>query len=178
MVDHIASRKKLDHMLVWALLLLAAASAAPLPAAAPARLNSSSHSPQSSSHSSSAALPGYRALKEEETATKEVVDEEEDLSRLARHVAGHAVGVVLTGGGGHGLAHLGALRALEDAGVPVDVVGGTSQGALVGVEPASGNVTQLCAGQGGLTSFSSHVVIPEDGAVLVQTAGLAKFALS
>ena len=53
-----------------------------------------------------------------------------------------------------------------------------SQGALVGVEPASGNVTQLCAGQGGLTSFSSHVVIPEDGAVLVQTAGLAKFALS
>ena len=59
------------------------------------------------------------------------VDEEEDLSRLARHVAGHAVGVVLTGGGGHGLAHLGALRALEDAGVPVDVVGGTSQGALV-----------------------------------------------
>jgi predicted acylesterase/phospholipase RssA len=38
----------------------------------------------------------------------------------------------LTGGGGHGLAHLGALRALEDAGVPVDVVGGTSQGALVG----------------------------------------------
>ena len=44
---------------------------------------------------------------------------------------GRAVGVVLTGGGGHGLAHLGALRALEDAGVPVDAVGGTSRGALV-----------------------------------------------
>jgi lysophospholipid hydrolase len=28
---------------------------------------------------------------------------EEDLQRLARHIAGHAVGVVLTGGGGHGL---------------------------------------------------------------------------
>ena len=41
------------------------------------------------------------------------------------------MGVVLTGGGGHGLAHLGALRALEDAGVPVDAVGGTSRGALV-----------------------------------------------
>ena len=54
-----------------------------------------------------------------------------DVQRLARHVAGRAVGVVLTGGGGHGLAHLGALRALEDAGVPVDVVGGTSRGALV-----------------------------------------------
>ena len=54
-----------------------------------------------------------------------------DVQRLARHVAGRAVGVVLTGGGGHGLAHLGALRALEDAGVPVDAVGGTSRGALV-----------------------------------------------
>ena len=56
---------------------------------------------------------------------------EEDVERLARHVAGRAVGVVLTGGGGHGLAHLGALRALEDLGVPVDVVGGTSRGALM-----------------------------------------------
>jgi lysophospholipid hydrolase len=43
----------------------------------------------------------------------------------------YAVGVVLTGGGGHGLAHLGALRALEDSGVPIDCVGGTSQGALM-----------------------------------------------
>ena len=56
---------------------------------------------------------------------------EQDVERLARHVAGRAVGVVLTGGGGHGLAHLGALRALEDLGVPVDVVGGTSRGALM-----------------------------------------------
>ena len=56
---------------------------------------------------------------------------DDDVRRVARHVAGRAVGVVLTGGGGHGLAHLGALRALEDAGVPVDVVGGTSRGALV-----------------------------------------------
>jgi|TARA_B110000971_G_scaffold206542_1_gene229891 lysophospholipid hydrolase len=56
---------------------------------------------------------------------------DEDVRRLARHVAGRAVGVVLTGGGGHGLAHLGALRALEEAGVPIDVVGGTSRGALV-----------------------------------------------
>ena len=55
----------------------------------------------------------------------------EDVERLARRVAGRGVGVVLTGGGGHGLAHLGALRALEDAGVPIDCVGGTSQGALM-----------------------------------------------
>jgi len=55
----------------------------------------------------------------------------EDAKRLARHVAGRSVGVILTGGGGHGLAHLGALRALEDVGVPIDCVGGTSQGALM-----------------------------------------------
>ena len=55
----------------------------------------------------------------------------EDAERLARHVAGRSVGVILTGGGGHGLAHLGALRALEDGGVPIDCVGGTSQGALM-----------------------------------------------
>ena len=35
--------------------------------------------------------------------------------------------MVLSGGGSRGLAHLGVLWALDDAGVPVDVVGGTSQ---------------------------------------------------
>jgi NTE family protein len=42
------------------------------------------------------------------------------------------VGVVLSGGGGRGGAHLGALRELEQAGVPIDLVVGTSYGALVG----------------------------------------------
>ena len=41
-----------------------------------------------------------------------------DVDRIARHIAGCGVGVVLAGGGGHGLAHLGALKALEDEGVP------------------------------------------------------------
>ena len=42
-------------------------------------------------------------------------------------MAGKAVGLVLSGGGSRGLAHLGVLHALDDAGVPVDVIGGTSQ---------------------------------------------------
>ena len=46
---------------------------------------------------------------------------------LARWMAGKAVGLVLSGGGSRGLAHLGVLHALDDAGVPVDVIGGTSQ---------------------------------------------------
>lgn len=46
-------------------------------------------------------------------------------------IAGKAVGIVLCGGGSRGLAHLGVLTALEDAGVPLDCVGGTSQGAFM-----------------------------------------------
>lgn len=52
---------------------------------------------------------------------------EQDMARLARWMAGKAVGLVLSGGGSRGLAHLGVLHALDDAGVPVDVIGGTSQ---------------------------------------------------
>ena len=42
------------------------------------------------------------------------------------------VGLVLSGGAAKGLAHVGAIRAIEAAGVPVDVVAGTSMGAVVG----------------------------------------------
>ncbi|MCA9785433.1 MAG: patatin-like phospholipase family protein [Candidatus Cloacimonetes bacterium] len=42
------------------------------------------------------------------------------------------LGLVLTGGGGRGFAQIGALRALEDAGIPLYCVVGTSMGALVG----------------------------------------------
>ncbi|MCK9485562.1 MAG: patatin-like phospholipase family protein [Dehalococcoidia bacterium] len=56
----------------------------------------------------------------------------EHLGRLARRVTGNGVGLALGGGGSRGYAHLGVLRALELQGVPVDVVGGTSMGALLG----------------------------------------------
>lgn len=42
------------------------------------------------------------------------------------------VGLVLGGGGARGLSHMGVLRVLEQAGIPVDIVVGTSAGALVG----------------------------------------------
>jgi hypothetical protein len=53
-------------------------------------------------------------------------------------MAGKAVGLVLSGGGSRGLAHLGVLCALEDLGVPVDVIGGTSQGAFMAALYAQG----------------------------------------
>ncbi len=59
---------------------------------------------------------------------------EGDLGRLARFLTGTAVGVVLGGGGARGYAHLGVLRALHEAGMPVDMVGGNSMGALLGAQ--------------------------------------------
>jgi len=48
------------------------------------------------------------------------------------------VGVVLSGGAAKGLAHIGVLQVLEEAGVPVSVVTGTSMGALIGGLYATG----------------------------------------
>ena len=48
------------------------------------------------------------------------------------------IGLVLSGGGARGFAHVGVLKALEDARVPVDVVVGTSMGAIIGGLYASG----------------------------------------
>jgi NTE family protein len=54
------------------------------------------------------------------------------------------VGLVLSGGGAKGLAHIGVLKAIEEAGVRIDYIGGTSMGAIVGALYASGySVKQL-----------------------------------
>ena len=62
----------------------------------------------------------------------------EDVTRLARMVTGTAYGLVLGGGGPRGFAHLGVIRALEEAGIPIDVIGGTSIGAVMGAICAQG----------------------------------------
>ena len=48
------------------------------------------------------------------------------------------VGLVLSGGGAKGVAHLGVLRALEEAEIPIDYICGTSMGAIIGGLYASG----------------------------------------
>lgn len=48
------------------------------------------------------------------------------------------VGLVLSGGGAKGLAHIGALKVIEEAGVEIDYIGGTSMGAIVGALYAAG----------------------------------------
>jgi len=62
----------------------------------------------------------------------------DDYAHLARFFSGCAVGVVLGGGGARGFGHIGVLRALEECGIPVDLIGGNSMGALIGAQYACG----------------------------------------
>lgn len=54
-----------------------------------------------------------------------------DLARLARLLTGRAIALVLAGGAARGAAHVGVLRALEERDIPIDLVCGTSAGAVV-----------------------------------------------
>jgi predicted acylesterase/phospholipase RssA len=65
-------------------------------------------------------------------------DHSGDLERLARFIGDRAVGLVLGGGGARGFAHIGVLKAMEELGIPVDMVGGSSIGAPVGAPTAQG----------------------------------------
>jgi len=55
-----------------------------------------------------------------------------DVARVARLITGRGVGIVLSGGGARGMAHLGVLRALSAAKFPIDAIGGASVGAIIG----------------------------------------------
>ncbi|WP_313805507.1 patatin-like phospholipase family protein [Flavobacterium sp.] len=63
-------------------------------------------------------------------------------SAIAQETKKPKIGVVLSGGGAKGLAHIGVLKVLEEAGVKVDYIGGTSMGAIVGGLYASGYSAQ------------------------------------
>lgn len=75
---------------------------------------------------------------------------EMDMARLARCFSGNALALVLAGGGARGFAHLGVIRALNEAGIGVDAVGGASFGALA--------ATGIARGQNDADSFAEHHV--------------------
>ncbi len=60
------------------------------------------------------------------------------VERLARGLTGTSIGIVLGGGAAKGFAHIGVLRALEEAGVPIDHIGGTSMGSVIAAQYAAG----------------------------------------
>ena len=61
-----------------------------------------------------------------------------DFARMARVLTGQSIGLVLSGGGARAYAHVGAIKALRERGVPIDFVGGSSMGAVVGAGLAMG----------------------------------------
>ena len=65
-------------------------------------------------------------------------DRNADLARAARRLTGSSLGLVLGGGGARGFAHLGVLEVLEEDGILVDRVGGTSMGGIVSSAFAAG----------------------------------------
>jgi NTE family protein/lysophospholipid hydrolase len=85
-----------------------------------------------------AELAPWRAGRDLERVYPIRAGDEGDYARLARFLTGKATGVVLGGGGARGFAHLGVLRALEQSGIVVDLVGGNSMGALLGAQYACG----------------------------------------
>jgi NTE family protein len=59
-----------------------------------------------------------------------------DTAHLARLLRGKAVELILSAGGARGFAHLGVVRALREAAIPIDLIGGCSMGAIVGAAVA------------------------------------------
>ena len=62
----------------------------------------------------------------------------DDLQRVARALTGREIALVLSGGGARGMAHVGIFRALQELGIPIDVVGGSSFGSIAGGYIAGG----------------------------------------
>jgi NTE family protein len=63
---------------------------------------------------------------------------DEAVQRMGRRLTGRSLGLVLSGGGARGLAHIGVLEVLLEAGVAIDRIGGCSMGAFVGAMFALG----------------------------------------
>ena len=60
------------------------------------------------------------------------------ISLLSTHIGAQSVGLVLSGGGAKGMAHIGLIRVLEENNIPIDYISGTSIGAIVGGLYAAG----------------------------------------
>ncbi|XP_034293707.1 patatin-like phospholipase domain-containing protein 6 isoform X6 [Pantherophis guttatus] len=59
-------------------------------------------------------------------------DRHSDFSRLARILTGNTIALVLGGGGARGCSHIGVIKAMEEASLPIDLIGGTSIGSFIG----------------------------------------------
>ena len=91
-----------------------------------------------------------------------------DFHRLARRLCGKSVGLVLGGGGARGISQVGVIRALEEAGIPIDIIGGTSIGAFIGalyardadVVPMYGRAKKFAGRMGSMWRFAFDLTYP------------------
>ncbi len=91
-----------------------------------------------------------------------------DFHRLARRLCGKSIGLVLGGGGARGVSQVGIITAIEEAGVPIDIVGGTSMGAFVGalyardadVVPMYGRAKKFSGRMGSIWRFALDLTYP------------------
>jgi len=60
------------------------------------------------------------------------------INTLTTSITAQKVGLVLSGGGAKGVAHIGVIKALEEKGIPIDYIAGTSMGAIIGGLYAAG----------------------------------------
>ena len=67
-----------------------------------------------------------------------LINEQHEVDRLARYVGRRVVGLALSSGGAKGIAHVGVLKALIGADVPIDMVAGSSAGSLFGAMHCAG----------------------------------------
>ena len=91
-----------------------------------------------------------------------------DFHRLARRLTGKSVGLVLGGGGARGLCEIGIIRAMEEAGIPIDIIGGTSIGAFIGglyawdadMVPLFGRAKKFAGRMGSMWRFALDLTYP------------------
>lgn len=91
-----------------------------------------------------------------------------DFHRLARRLCGRSVGVVLGGGGARGIAQIGVIKALEEAGIPIDIIGGTSIGSFIGalyardadMVPMYGRMKKFAGRMGSMWRFALDLTYP------------------
>lgn len=89
------------------------------------------------------------------------------------------VGLVLSGGGAKGLAHIGVLEVIEEAGVRIDYIGGTSMGAIIGALYASGYSAKQLDSIFSETNFSKLIQddIPRGSKTFYEKQEAEKYAL-
>ncbi len=92
------------------------------------------------------------------------------LNRLAREIGQRRVGLALSSGGAKGLAHIGVIQVLEENGLEVDVIAGSSMGAYVGSTWAHGytgeameRIARELEGRWGLFHLLDPVLPPREG---------------